>query len=219
MGIFDSAWTLSDVSKAMEAVEKASNEKLLCRICSESPHAQVRLAAASKLSSPQWLIKCASDADDEVLTILSSRAKDDETRCGILLASQNRGQAADRLYESISDEALLLKIALSGRYRIRSAIRITDPGRLETLAGELLQKGGATAFTAGSLAAEKSGSESLIYSYAMKSADLSQWNERKASFTKLMNTPEYNRELSRHLRALEIDSARENMARAVKENA
>lgn len=219
MGVFDKAWMLSDVSKAMEAVQKASNEKLLCRICSESPHAQVRLAAASKLTSPQWLIKCAETSDDETLTILSSRAKDDETRCGILLASPVKGQAADRLYESITDEALLLKIALCGRYRIRGARRIADPGKLGTMAEELLDKGGPTAYTSGSLAAEKSGREDLIFSYAMKSADLSQWNQRKAAYTALMNTPEYNTRLSRHLRALEIDAAREKMAMAVKENA
>ena len=219
MGVFDKAWMLSDVSKAMESVQKASNEKLLCRISSESPHAQVRLAAASKITSPQWLIKCAETSDDETLTILSSRAQDDATRCGILLASPVKGQAADRLYESITDEALLLKIALCGRYRIRGARRITDPEKLRELSEALLEKGGPAAYTAGSIAAEKSGMEELICSYAMKSADLSQWNQRKAAYTALMNRAEYNAQLSRHLRALEIDAAREKMAMAVKENA
>ena len=219
MGVFDKAWMLSDVSKAMEAVQKASNEKLLCRICSESPHAQVRLAAASKITSPQWLIKCAETSDDETLTNLSTRAQDDATRCGILLASPVKGQAADRLYESITDEALLLKIALCGRYRIRGARRITDPEKLRELSEALLEKGGPAAYTAGSIAAEKSGREELICSYAMKSADLSQWNQRKAAYTALMNRAEYNAQLSRHLRALEIDAAREKMAMAVKENA
>ncbi|MBQ1465056.1 MAG: hypothetical protein IIZ17_00045 [Eubacteriaceae bacterium] len=219
MGVFDKAWMLSDVSKAMESVQKASNEKLLCRISSESPHAQVRLAAASKITSPQWLIKCAETSDDETLTILSTRAQDDATRCGILLASPVKGQAADRLYESITDEALLLKIALCGRYRIRGARRITDPEKLRELSEALLEKGGPAAYTAGSIAAEKSGMEELICSYAMKSADLSQWNQRKAAYTALMNRAEYNAQLSRHLRALEIDAAREKMAMAVKENA
>ncbi|MBO7700016.1 MAG: hypothetical protein J6S47_02940, partial [Eubacteriaceae bacterium] len=130
-----------------------------------------------------------------------------------------KGQAADRLYESITDEALLLKIALCGRYRIRGARRITDPEKLRELSEALLEKGGPAAYTAGSLAAEKSGREDLIFSYAMKSADLSQWNQRKAAYTALMNRAEYNAQLSRHLRALEIDAAREKMAMAVKENA
>ncbi|MBO4359566.1 MAG: hypothetical protein J5822_01680 [Eubacteriaceae bacterium] len=219
MGIFESAWKSSDVSRAMESVEKTSNEKVLCRICSESPHAQVRLAAASKLTSPQWLIKCASEADDEMLGVLASRAKDDATLCGILLASSSSGQTAERIYEKITDEDLLLKIALSGRYRIRTARRLEDPAKLAALAEELIDRGGNTAFTAGSLAAQKSGQDHLIYKYAMRSSDLSQWNQRKAAFTRLMNTPVYNADLSRHLRALEIDAARENMARAVKENA
>lgn len=219
MGIFEKAWMGSDVSKAMEYVEKTSNERVLARICSETPHTQVRLAAASKISSPQWLINCASASDEETLRILSRAAKDDETLCGMLLASSVRGSAAEEIYERITDQNLLLKIALSGRYRLRSARRITDPALLETMAEEMLSKGGDSVFRAGSLAAEKSGQDHLIYRYAMKSAELSQWNLRKASFTRLMNTPVYNAELSKHLRNLEIDHARENIARAVKEHA
>ena len=220
MDILRPAWMNSDMQKAMEFISKCTSDRQLCRAAAESPYLEVRVIAAERITSPDALVKAAGGTSEPViLKKLSERTSDDAVRGRMVCATTLEGAVTDEIYSSIKDEKVLYDITCAGKYLSSAPERISDRELLSSLARILLALDTEEAYSAGAKCAEKSGERDTIYRYAMKADSLERWYVCREAFTELLKDPGYNRELSVHLRQLEIRKARENIEMAVGKNA
>ncbi|MCL2867114.1 MAG: hypothetical protein FWF47_05055 [Clostridia bacterium] len=135
MGLFKPAWMSNDKSKALMAIMKINDEKILSRAAKEAPNPQTREAAISRVNDQETLVHIAKNdindtlrkvAYDRYQAILYDIARNNE--------NIQRQQAAAR---KITDQAMLASLAKSSEdYEIRTGViySLTDQEMLADVA-------------------------------------------------------------------------------------
>lgn len=215
MGLFTPIWQSKNADKVRRFIERSNDQKKLANIALHSPVAELRTAAARRVTDPEQIVRTASAAeargDRDTAEAVTAAVTDPRLLRRLVNAVPNTAlsrqpqfisRSSDllesslqyRLFRRIEDEDVLSEFVRDGSlYSVRALERIQSKERLLELGraaggGMVLHE-----------CARRTGDHGLLAREALQTTILGAWDD---SYDCLLDDPEYGPAVSAHLAEL-----------------